>query len=122
MQKNVKMFKLFKAKKAFSDVTIVATILFIFLGTALVLPFVNSEFGTSSPEYDISNVESELISEKLSDVSYVGAGDIFKSIGKIFFWTFGDLPIWLDSIFVVLRVILLYILVRTFTPFISGGG
>ena len=122
MPENVKMFELFTRKKAFSDVTIVATILFIFFGTALVLPFVNSEFGTTSPDYDVDNVEEEMIAEDFEDISDISAGDVLKSIGKIFFWTFGDLPFWLDLVFVVLRIILLYILARTFIPFIGGGG
>ena len=122
MLENVKMFKLFKSKKAFNDVTIVATILFIFLGTAVILPFVNTAFNIKSSDYNTENVESEFIAEGFVDVSSVSARDIVKSIGKIFFWTFGDLPFWLDLIFIVLRIILLYILIRTFTPFIAGGG
>ncbi len=116
------MYKLFKNKKGFNDSTIIATILFIFLGTAVILPFVNTEFGISSPDYSTSNVESEFINEDFSDVSSVSTGEILKSLGKMFFWTFGDLPFWLDLIFIVLRIILLFILIRTFTPFISGGG
>ena len=122
MLENVKMYKLFKNKKAFNDVTIVATILFIFLGTAVIMPFVNTAFDIEGAEYDTDKVASDLIGEELEDVSKVGVGDILKSVGKIFFWTFGDLPFWLDLIFVILRIILLYILVRTFTPFIAGGG
>lgn len=122
MSENVKMFKIFKDKKGFNDITIVATILFIFLGTALVLPYVNTEFGTSGSTYSSENVGEELIEEEFADVTDVSAGDILRSVGKIFFWTFGDLPIWLDLIYTVLRLILLYILIRTFTPFIAGGG
>ncbi len=122
MLENAKMFKLFKSKTAFSDVTIIATILFIFIGTAVALPFINSEFEITSPDYDIGNVESELVAEEFSDVSDIKAGDLLKSLGKIFFWTFGDLPLWLDLIFTILRIIFFYIIIRTFTPFISGGG
>ncbi len=113
------MFKLFKSKKAINDVSIVIIILFIFIGTAVILPFINFEFDITSPDYNIDKVESDFIAEDLTDVSDVSAGDILASVGKIFFWTFGDLPFWLDLIFVILRIILIFILIKTFTPFLG---
>lgn len=115
MQNEIKMFS---NQKGFNDVSIITIILFIFVGTALILPFVNSEFNTS---FDNENVADELMAEEFQDASAVGAGDILKSIGKIFFWTFGDLPFWLDAIFVILRIILLITLIKNFTPFLGGG-
>ncbi len=115
---NVKMSKLFRSRKGFEGIGLFIIILFIFIGTAFILPFVNSEFGTSSPDYDTDNVQDEFISEDLTDVSSVSAGDLLKSIGKIFFWTFGDLPLWLDLIFVVLRITFLVLIIKNFTPFL----
>lgn len=114
--------KLFKSKKAVNDVSIIAIITFIFVGLGTILPFVNSEFPSDLDTFDTQNVADELIEEQFSDVSSVGAGDIIKSVGKMFFWTFGDLPFWLDAIFLVIRILLLFILIRNFTPFIAGGG
>ncbi len=113
--------KIFKNKKAINDLSILGILLSIFIGVGIIIPFVNSEFQTVSPTFDTDKRGTELIVEDLTDVSSVGAGDILKSIGKMFFWTFGDLPFWLDAIFLVLRLILLALLIRNFVPFLGGG-
>ena len=111
-----------RGKKAVNDVSIIAVILFIFIGTAIFIVFIDSEFGTTSSKFDIDNVQDEFIDETFTDTSDISTGNILKSIGKMFFWTFGDLPFWLDMIFVVIRIILLFILIRNFTPFLGGGA
>ena len=105
-------------KKGFSGSGTVLIILFIFVGIGLVLPFVNTAFNIEDSNIDTDNPANELIDEDFTDVSGIGAGDIIKSIGKMFFWTFGDLPFWMDAIFVVLRIIMLMILIKAFTPFL----
>lgn len=113
--------KLFKSKKAVNDVSLISIIFFIFIGTGLILPFVNQEFGIDGQVIDTENVGDELVEESLEDISNVGVGDVLKSVGKMFFWTFGALPFWLDGIFLVLRILLLFILLRNFIPFLGGG-
>ena len=115
MQNEIQMLK---NKKGFEGVNIVLIILFIFVGIGIVIPFVNEEFDIEGATINIDNPANELINEDFSDASSVSAGDILKSVGKMFFWTFGDLPFWLDAIFIVLRVILLAILIKAFTPFL----
>ena len=110
--------KLFNNKKGFEGSNTVMIILFIFVGVGIIIPFVNDEFGTSSPDFNVDNPANQLIEEDFSDISGVGAGDILKSVGKMFFWTFGDLPFWLDAIFIILRIMLLSILIKAFTPFL----
>lgn len=115
MQNEIKMLN---SKKGFSGSGIVLIILFIFVGIGIILPFVNEEFDIDGSTFDTENPANELIGEEFSDVSDVSAGDIIVSIGKMFFWTFGDLPFWMDAIFIVLRIILLMILIKAFTPFL----
>ncbi len=115
MQNEIKMFN---SKKGFEGSGIVLIILFIFVGIGVIIPFVNQEFDVTGSTFDTENVADELIGEEFDDVSKVNAGDILSSVGKMFFWTFGDLPFWMDAIFVVLRVILLAILIKAFTPFL----
>ena len=112
--------KLLKNKKGFNDTSIIAVLLSIFIFTGIILPFISDEFGTPTTTL-VGDIPGGIIDENIQDVSGVGAGDILKSIGKIFFWTFGDLPFWLDGIFLVLRVVLLFILLRNFIPFLGGG-
>ena len=110
--------KLFNSKKGFEGSGTVLIILFIFIGIGIIIPFVNNAFDIEGSTIDTENPADELIAEEFTDASDVNAGDILKSVGKMFFWTFGDLPFWLDAIFVVLRIILLAILIKAFTPFL----
>jgi hypothetical protein len=45
---------------------------------------------------------------------------VFISIGKMFFWTFGTLPLWLDSVFLMVRIILIVTIARNI--WIGGGA
>ena len=110
-----------KGKKGFNDAYIVGIIIIIFFGVGLLIPFVNQEFGTTSGTFNVNNVGNELVNQQVTEVTEVRAFDVLKSIGKMFFWTFGDIPFWLDAIFLVLRIVLLFILIKNFTPFIGGG-
>lgn len=117
------MKKLFSSKKGINDISIAAVLIFIFIGAGLVLPFVNAEFGTGTgSSFDTNEVSNQLIAQEQEDVKNIGVGQILTSIGKMFFWTFGELPFWLDGIFVVLRILFLAILIRNFVPFIGGSG
>jgi len=122
MQHDKKKSKLFANKKGVNDVSIIAIILSIFIFSALALTFVNAEFGTSDTGFNTEGVSNNLVSEDLSNVSDIGVGSILVSLGKVFFWTFGDFPFWLDAIYTILRIMLLVILIRNFTPFLGGGG
>ncbi len=115
MQNEINMLN---SKKGFAGSGIVLIILFIFVGIGVIIPFINKEFNIEDSAFDTGNVADELIGEEFSDVSGVSAGEILKSVGKMFFWTFGDLPFWMDAIFIVLRIIFLAILIKAFTPFL----
>lgn len=88
----------------------------VFLLIGSVLPFINSAFG-SGTTYNNNDISNE-ISQKVQNVSPVSALDVIISIFTMFFWTFGALPWWLDSVFVVFRVALVMILVQ-YIPFIG---
>ena len=108
-------------KKGFNDAYLTAIIILIFFGVGLIIPFVNQEFGTTSGTFNTGAVGDQLINQDLQDSTSISAFDLLKSIGKMFFWTFGDIPFWLDAIFLVLRILLVFILIKNFTPFLGGG-
>lgn len=88
-----------------SDAKVIFLIVTIFIIVGTFLPFVNDEFGESS---STSNVD-ELISDVGDDTG--GAVKILLvplTIVKMFFWHFGNLPFWLNSIFWIMRIILAY--------------
>lgn len=122
MQHDKKKSRLFRNKRGINDISIIAVILFIFIGTGITLVFVNDEFDITGSEFDTEGIADDLISSEVEDVSSIGVSATLASVGKVFFWTFGDLPFWLDAVFLVLRIILLVILIRNFTPFLGGGG
>jgi len=87
---------------------------FVLLGVAL--PFVNSAFG-SQTNVNIDDINTD-ISGGVQELEATSALAIVKSVVKMFFWTFGDLPFWLDAIFVVFRIALVLILIQ-YIPFIG---
>lgn len=117
--------KLFnKSKKAqINDVVILGAIFFIFVGIGVFLPFLQVEYQVTG-NATVNAVNTTVIDPNtFNDVTPLTANisilGIVFSVIKMFFWTFGDLPLWLDSIFVVIRItfaVLIYRLIR------NGGG
>lgn len=116
-----------------NDVTIIGTIISIFIIVGTFLPFINESFGISPEDtacFKITELESELgnttiqMGEKASVIEVASIGslsffDVVKSIVKMFFWTCGGLPLFIDLFFLVIRFVLLILLVRLIR---SGGG
>ncbi len=111
------MLKLIKSKQAVSDVTLMWTIILIFFMLGILLPFVNSGFAQTSQDFNTGDLETGLDDE--TNFTKVSSITILSSIGKMFFWTFGTLPFWLDGIFVVFRAMLALLIYRQIR---SGGG
>lgn len=107
-----------------NDVSIAAGIITVFVLLGVILPYVQADFETSETSFNVSTNVNEIsddISDNVgNDPNSIGALKIVKSIAKMFFWTFGTLPFWLDAIFVVFRIVLIGILVK-YIPFIGAG-
>ncbi len=114
-----------------NDVSIITGIIAVFLLVGVFLPILQDGYGVLDPDVnDVDEVTAGLtnatlqLGEKSSAVAVASIGsltffDIAKSIIKMFSWTFGALPTWLDLIFLVFRFVLLFLLVRLVR---SGGG
>ena len=109
-------------KSMVNDVSIAAGIITVFVLIGLLLPFVEAEFSGQSTTFNGSNNVNDIsgdISDNIGDgPNAVGALTIVGSVAKMFFWTFGALPFWLDAIFVVFRIVLVLILVK-YIPFVG---
>jgi len=108
-----------------NDITIIMTIVTIFVLVGTILPFVNSDFSqTSTGTYDVDGFErdigQELDSEGIEDVDDVSPVKVILSVLSMFFWTFGALPFWLDLIFLIMRIELIITIARN--VWIGGGG
>ena len=90
-------------------VTIYIMVVFVTLGT--VLPFVNEGFGQGTTSVDMQNLEASVSIDTGSEAALSGF-TIITSILSMFFWTFGELPFWLDSFLIILRVVFVYSLIR----------
>lgn len=88
---------------------------FIIIGTAL--PFIQRDFGSDIITTQTDDIITE-VSQESGQLNSVSALSIVFSIVKMFFWTFGDLPVWLDTIFVIFRLALVAILIQ-YLPFVG---
>ena len=117
-----KMFKIFKDKKAINDISIIAVISFIFLATAVMIPFINSEFGTTASTFDIDNLESD-VKEDATSISRLSGFGVLKTVIQLAVFDFGNslgLPFWLDLLYTGLGIIFILVIARNI--WIGGGG
>lgn len=102
-----------------NDISIAAGIFFLFVLLGVLMPFVNADFNSISTSPNTEGL-TETVGNEMVDVNVVSLLDVVKSIAGMFFWTFGQLPFWLDAIFVVLRLIFAFIIARNI--WIGGGA
>lgn len=102
-----------------NDISIIGTIIFIFVTIGVILPFVTDTFSEETINNDVDGLESE-IGDSASGLGSTSIFDVVSSVAMMFFWTFGALPFWLDMFFVIIRIILILTIARNI--WIGGGG
>jgi len=80
---------------------IMMIIISILLITGIMIPYVQDAFSGTS-----TDVGTDQLVEELGEGGGVSFLSVLFSVGKMFFWTFGDLPFWLDGFFLLLRIAL----------------
>lgn len=116
----IKLFP--KGKKAINDISILAVIGFIFFITALIIPFINSAFGTTGDTFDTDTFSSG-VQEDAENVSTISAFRVLLTILKLAFFDFGNtlnMPFWLDGLYSFLAIIFIAVVARNI--WIGGGG
>jgi len=95
-------------------------IISVFIVLGIFLPFIGTAFNDDSlvSNPDGLNLGDDIPEEGLGES--LSMGTILFSVLKMFFWTFGNLPVWLDSIFLIPRIILAVLIVR-WLPVIGSG-
>ena len=111
------MLTVLKSKKGVNDVSIMWGIVIIFVLIGAIIPFVNDAFNTDENEFNNAQFDQNIDDE--TDFTSISATTILSSIASMFFFTFGNLPFWLDAIFIVVRVMLGVLIYRQIR---SGGG
>lgn len=103
-----------------NDVIIILTIMVIFIGLGTILPFVQSELGEAQVTVDTQGILTEVGDEVGDPSGGVGILSILFSIIKMFFWTFGDVPVIIDALFFTpVRLAFVFLIARNIWP---GGG
>ena len=118
--------RMFNNKKAINDISIIAILVFILVGTAVIIPFINSAMDTSSDTFDTDTFasgikdESQTVEPKLTDISLVR---VFINMFKLATFDIGntlELPFWLDIVYTILAILLILVVSRNI--WIGGGG
>lgn len=94
-----------------TDTTLLATIIIVFVAIGSFLPYIKEEFNETPVNVSVDDLRAD-VGEVAESESVLSGFNIFVSVVKMFFWTFGDLPIFLDLIFLVFRIILVWLVVR----------
>lgn len=112
---------LWKNKKAVNDISIITGIIILFVALGTMLPFIREDFGqTQTTDYLIDDF-NQGIANDVDTVGNVSAFNVIISIFKLFFWTFGEIPLLIDALlFIPLRIILVLTIARNI--WIGGGG
>lgn len=117
-----------------NDVTILTGIVSVFVIIGFCLPFINADFHQTYTGTNTGSFASDLnTATNDQQSSYTSGGffswvmnsittpfKVFFSILSMFFWTFGALPAWLDMLFLIPRVALVFIIIRNI--WVGGGG
>lgn len=91
-----------------SDTHIAIGIFAVFLSLAVIIPFVNEGFNQSSTNINTDGFESTVGQEDKG----VGALDIFASVFKMFFWSFGSFHWTIELILSIFRLTLAWLIIR----------
>jgi len=123
-------WRIFKHKKGVNDISIIAVILFIFLLTATLIPFVNAEFNQSIDVLDVDKIagdvqakSEEVASSSGTTITSLSAFGVLKTVIKLAFFDFSNtlgLPFWLDILYTGLAIIFFLVIARNI--WIGGGA
>jgi hypothetical protein len=102
-----------------SDVRYILLITSMFVIIGSVLPFITDEFGGNVDENRNFNITEMQTAVSGKDEDSVKTSDVMKSIGLMFVWTFGALPLFLELFFLIIRIILGILIYRQIR---SGAG
>lgn len=114
-----------KNKKGFNDITIAGVIIFIFFGTAIMIPFVNEAFDQNLSTFNTENfIEgSDGVRANTENVGRFNAFKVLLTVIKLALHDVGNtlgLPFWLDAIYTGLFIIFVLVIARNI--WIGGGG
>ena len=104
-----------------NDVSMAIGIIIIFIALGAVMPYIYEANG-STYTGNTAGTLGEDVASGATSATKIGLGSSLISIGKMFIWSFGAIPIWFEIIiFLPMRIMLIIIIIRNF-PVIGAGG
>lgn len=102
-----------------NDISVLTWIIGFFLLLGFVLPFAHDVQDTPGKNIDTDRgeIESDLSGQ---DESTTSVWQVLWSVINMYFWTFGNLPVWLDLIMWIPRFVLYLTVARNI--WVGGGG
>jgi len=117
------MFKIFKSKKGSTNtLTILAILITIQVISAVLITYINAEYGTSGESYNVDNIKDNALQET-ENINILSGGVILLNVIKLSIWDVGNtlkLPFWLDIFFTLVTIMILFTGFRMIFP--GGGG
>lgn len=114
--------KLFKDKKAINDISIIAVLSFILIGTAVMIPFASSITNENFDTFNESTFERN-VKNDAENAGTISAFTILITFFKLAFFDVGNslgLPFWLDAIYTVIGLVLILVIARNI--WVGGGA
>ena len=114
--------KLWKSKKGFNDLVILAGITSILLISAFVIPLTQDAFGQPQTTFDSDNLKDNLQNEAES-VNSISAFGILTTFLKLIFWDVSGslaLPAWLQVFYTIIFIVAVLTVARNL--WIGGGS
>lgn len=98
-----------------NDAVIIGGLSFLFVMIGFAVPFINAEF---SSDYALTGDTNPSVDEE--EFSPVSGWSVFLSILGMATWSFGIIPVWLDVIFIPIRVLFWFVVARNI--WVGGGA
>ena len=89
-------------------------IMSIFVIIGAILPFIQAEIESGSSIYSTDDINEDI---NKASASAVSVWNVLFSVAKMFLWTFGDLPVVIDTIIFLPMRITVYIILLEKIPF-----
>lgn len=103
-----------------NDITIIGGIISLFVLLGVLLPIIQADLNIQdTTDVNIDDFTSDIQQQAKSE-SDLTVWKVLISILSMFFWTFGLIPIWLDCLFIILRIILAVTIARNI--WVGGGA
>lgn len=111
-----------KGKKGVNDISIITIIIFIFFGTAIMIPFINSSFGTQASTLDTDALAGD-IQQDAQSITSLSAFGVLRTVMLLAFFDFGGtlgMVFWMQGVYTILAIVFILIIARNI--WIGGGG